>query len=157
MTLGPAPVLALLLGVVHVSLYVLIRGSAGRRLPWLVAAAFLGAWAGDALAGRLGLDPLRIGDFHVIGGSLLAWVGIAAVAVISVLGPEPPKVRARTRAGLGQAADGPDPEAEAGLGQAADAKMGRVAAPPAPEADARLGQLAVGPDPAARPAPDADQ
>ncbi|MBI3746908.1 MAG: hypothetical protein HY264_10400 [Chloroflexi bacterium] len=89
MTLGPAPVLALLLAFVHVSLYVLIRGSAGRRLPLLILAAFLGAWAGDALAGRIGVDPLRIGDFHLIGASVLAWVGIVAVALVAVLGPEP--------------------------------------------------------------------
>lgn len=89
MTLGPAPVLALLLAFVHVSLYVLIRGSAGRRLPWLVVAGFLGAWTGDALAGRLGIDPLRIGDFHLIGASILAWVGIVAVALVAVLAPEP--------------------------------------------------------------------
>ena len=88
MTLGPAPVLALLIAFVHVSLYVLIRGSAGRRLPWLIAAAFLGAWTGDALAGRLGIDPLRIGDFHLIGASILAWVGIMAVALVAVLAPE---------------------------------------------------------------------
>jgi len=87
-TLGPAPILALLLGILHVSIYVLIRGSAGQRLPWLVGAAFLGAWAGDALAGRLGLDPLQIGDFHLIGASVLAWVGIIAVAIIAVLGPQ---------------------------------------------------------------------
>jgi hypothetical protein len=88
MTLGPAVVLALLLGFLHVSIYVLIRGTAGRRLPLLIGAAFLGAWAGDALAGRTGLDPLRIGDFHVIGASVLAWVGIAAVALVAVLAPE---------------------------------------------------------------------
>jgi hypothetical protein len=88
MTLGPAPVLALLLAFVHVSLYVLIRGTAGRRLPLLIFAAFLGAWAGDALAGRLGLDPLRIGDFHLIGASILAWVGMMAVALVAVLAPE---------------------------------------------------------------------
>jgi len=82
-------VLALLLAIVHVSLYVLIRGSAGRRLPLLVLAAFLGAWAGDALAGRIGVDPLRIGDFHLIGASVVAWGGIVAVALVAVLGPEP--------------------------------------------------------------------
>ncbi len=90
MTLGPAPVMALLIGFLHVSIYVLIRGSAGRRLPLLIVAAFLGAWAGDALAGRTGLDPLRIGDFHLIGASILAWVGIAAVALVAVLAPEAP-------------------------------------------------------------------
>jgi hypothetical protein len=85
-TLGPAPILALLVGILHVSAYVLIRGRAGQRLPVLVLAAFLGAWAGDALAGRLGIDPFRIGDFHVIGASIVAWVGIVIVALIAVLG-----------------------------------------------------------------------
>ena len=87
MSLGPAPVLALLVGVFHVSIYVLVRGRAGQRVPILIVAAFLGAWAGDAIAGRLGGDPLRIGDFHLVGASILAWVGIVIVAIISILGP----------------------------------------------------------------------
>ena len=91
MTLGPAPVLALLLGIAHVCIYVLIRGSAGQRLPWLIGAAFLGAWAGDALAARLGVDPVRIGDFHVIGASVMAWVGIGFVAIVATMGARPPK------------------------------------------------------------------
>lgn len=91
MTLGPAPVLALLLGIFHVSLYVLIRGRAGQRLPILILAAFLGAWAGDAVAGRLDVDPLQIGDFHLIGASLLAWLGIVVVALLAVLGDREPR------------------------------------------------------------------
>ena len=94
MTLGPAPVLALLVGVFHVSIYVLIRGRAEQRVPILVLAAFLGAWAGDALAARLSVDPVRIGDFHLIGASVLAWVGIIVVAIVAVLGqrePHPPR------------------------------------------------------------------
>ncbi|HET9436374.1 MAG TPA: hypothetical protein VFO50_05910 [Candidatus Limnocylindrales bacterium] len=90
MILGPAPVLALLVGIFHVSVYVLVRGSAGQRVPVLILAAFLGAWAGDALAGRLGADPLRIGDFHLIGASVLAWVGIVAVAIVAVLAHREP-------------------------------------------------------------------
>lgn len=92
MTVGPAPVLALLLGVLHVSVYVFIRGSAGQRLPWLLAAAFLGAWAGDALGSRLGIEVLMIGDFHVLVASVLAWVGISGVAIIAILGRRPPRV-----------------------------------------------------------------
>jgi hypothetical protein len=76
----------MLVGILHVSIYVFIRGSVGQRLPVLVVAAILGAWAGDALAGRLGLDPVRVGDFHLIGASLVAWVGIAAVALVAILG-----------------------------------------------------------------------
>lgn len=89
MSLGPAPVLALLLGLLHVSLYVLIRGTAGQRLPWLVLAAFLGAWAGDALGARLGIGYILIGDFHLIVASVMAWVGIVGVAIVAILGPQP--------------------------------------------------------------------
>jgi hypothetical protein len=85
--IGPAPVLALLVGIFHTALYVLIRGSAGGQLPLLVIAAFLGAWAGDELGGRLGLDVLRIGDFRLLGASLLAWVGIGVVSIAAILGP----------------------------------------------------------------------
>jgi hypothetical protein len=85
--IGPAPVLALLVGVFHTGLYVLIRGSAGGQLPLLVIAAFLGAWAGDELGARLGIDLLRIGDFRLLPGSALAWVGIAMVSIMAVLGP----------------------------------------------------------------------
>ena len=86
--MGPAPVLAVLVGVFHTSVFVLIRGSAGGHLPLLVLAASLGAWAGDALGARLGLDLVRIGDFRLVAASLMAWVGIAIVALVATLGPE---------------------------------------------------------------------
>ncbi len=78
--------LALIVGVFHTSLYVLVRGSAGGRLPLVLAAAILGAYAGQALGSRLG-DPLRIGDFGLVYSSLLAWAGILVIAIVSVLGP----------------------------------------------------------------------
>ena len=87
MAIGPALILGALVGIFHASLYVLIRGSAGGRLPLLVVASILGAWAGDALADRLGLDLLVIGDFHLVGASIAAWIGIAIVSVVAVLGP----------------------------------------------------------------------
>ena len=86
--MGPAPILAVLLGVFHASLFVLIRGSAGGQLPLLILAASLGAWAGDAIGARLGLDFLRIGDFRLLTASIMAWVGIAIVAIVAILGPE---------------------------------------------------------------------
>jgi hypothetical protein len=85
--IGPAPVLALLLGIFHTSLYVLIRGSAGGRLPLLLVAAALGAWAGDSLGARLGIDILRIGDFRLIPASIVAWLGIGFVSIVAILGP----------------------------------------------------------------------
>ena len=78
----------MLLGVFHASLFVLIRGSAGGQLPLLILAASLGAWAGDAIGARLGLDFLRIGDFRLLTASIVAWVGIGIVAIVAILGPE---------------------------------------------------------------------
>lgn len=88
MTLGPAPILAILVGILHTSVFVLIRGSAGNQLPLLLAAAILGAWAGDALGSRLGVDLLRIGDFRLLAASVVAWVGIGIVAIVAILGPD---------------------------------------------------------------------
>jgi hypothetical protein len=85
--IGPAPILAVLVGIFHTSLFVLIRGSAGGQLPLLLVAAILGAWAGDALGARLGIDLLRIGDFRVVSSSAVAWVGIGFVSVVAILGP----------------------------------------------------------------------
>jgi hypothetical protein len=86
-TIGPALVLAVLVGIFHTALFVLIRGTVGGRLPLVLLAAILGAWAGDAVAARIGLDLLRIGDFRLVGASIVAWIGIGFVVVLSVLGP----------------------------------------------------------------------
>ena len=87
MTLDPALILAILVGVFHTSLYVLIRGTAGGRLLVILLAAILGAWAGDALAERLGFHVLMIGDFHLLAASIVAWVGIGISSAVAILGP----------------------------------------------------------------------
>ena len=87
MSLEPALILAALVGIFHASVYVLIRGTAGGRLPIIVIAAILGAWAGDALADRLGITLLSIGDFRLFAASVLAWVGIGISSAVAILGP----------------------------------------------------------------------
>ena len=87
MILDPALLLAILVGIFHASLYVLIRGSVGVRLPIVVAAAILGAWAGDALGDRLGVTLFSMGDFRLVAASLLAWVGIGISSAVATLGP----------------------------------------------------------------------
>jgi hypothetical protein len=83
----PSLVLSVLVGAFHAALSVFIRGTAGGRLPLLVLAAILGAWTGDAIFARLGISIVRIGDYNLIGASVMAWVGIAIVSVVAVLGP----------------------------------------------------------------------
>jgi hypothetical protein len=80
-------VLALLVGAFWTAFAVLVSGVAGARLPFVLVLAVLGAWAGDALGGRLGIDLLRIGDFRLFAASIGAWAGIGLVVLVSVLGP----------------------------------------------------------------------
>ena len=82
--IGPAPILAVLVGLFHTGLYLLVRGSAGLRLPFVAVAAILGAYGGQALGARLG-DPLPIGDFGLVWASLLAWLGILLIVAASVI------------------------------------------------------------------------
>jgi len=89
--IGPGLPLALLVGLVHTAIYVLVRGNAGGRLPLTYGAAALGAWAGAAIGGRLGMDWLAIGDFALVPASALAWLGIGIVAVLATLGPQSEK------------------------------------------------------------------
>jgi hypothetical protein len=85
--IGPALVLAFIVGLFHVSAYVFIRGRAGARLVLLVPAAILGAWAGDTVGTRLAIDPIRIGDFNLVSASVVAWLAIGLVAILTVLVP----------------------------------------------------------------------
>jgi hypothetical protein len=87
MVIGPAPLLALLVGTFNTALFVFIRGNGGGQLPLLFAAAVLGAWAGDALGARLGIDLLRIGDFRLVSAVAVAWVGLGLVSIVAILGP----------------------------------------------------------------------
>ena len=91
MSIDPSIVLSVLVGILNAAVAVLIRGSAGGRLPLIVIAAILGAWAGDALLDRLGVDLLTIGDYHLLGATVVAWVGIGIVSVVAVLGPSEPR------------------------------------------------------------------
>jgi hypothetical protein len=88
--IGPALVLAVIVGLFHVSAYVFIRGRAGARLVLLVPAAVLGAWAGDTVGVRMAIDPIRIGDFNLVSASVVAWLAIGLVAILTILVPPRP-------------------------------------------------------------------
>ena len=87
MSIGPAIILAILVGIFNASLYVLLRGGGTGRLPIILVASILGAWAGDVLGDRLGIDVLTIGDFHLVMASIGAWVGIGISSALATLGP----------------------------------------------------------------------
>lgn len=82
--IGPAPVLAVLVGLFHTGIYLAVRGRFGVQIIFVALAAILGAFAGQALGVRLG-DPLAIGDFGLVWSSILAWVGIAIAVGASMV------------------------------------------------------------------------
>jgi hypothetical protein len=84
--IGPAPVLALLVGLFHTGVYLVLRGAAGLVLPFVAVAAVLGAYAGQQLGLRLG-DPLLIGDFGLLWSSVVSWIGIILIVAASILSP----------------------------------------------------------------------
>jgi uncharacterized membrane protein YfcA len=85
--LGPAHVLAVLVGLFHAALFVFVGGRFSPRIVPVALASILGAWAGDAVGSRLGVDPIRLGDFYLVSASVMAWLGIGFVTVLSILGP----------------------------------------------------------------------
>ena len=99
MLIGPAIVLAVLVGAFWTAFAVLVTGVAGARLPFVLVLAILGAWAGDALGARLGIDLLAIGDFRLIAASVGAWAGIGLVVLVSILGPTRPVGPGSSRGG----------------------------------------------------------
>jgi hypothetical protein len=92
--IGPAPLLAALVGIANAAVFILLLGTARTRLLLLIPAAVLGAYAGQALALHLP-DPLRIGDFGVLWAAGFAWLGILIVVLVGLL--VPPQRRPPTR------------------------------------------------------------
>ena len=82
--IGPAPVLAVLVGIFHTGIYLFLRGRFSVQLVFVLLAAILGAFAGQALGARLG-DPLMIGDFGLLWSSIVAWIGIAIAAAAGMV------------------------------------------------------------------------
>jgi hypothetical protein len=81
----PWAIWTLLIGLISLTLYVAIRGRWGREAPALLAAALVGAAAGNFVAALLEVDLLVLGEYHVIGagiGALLALTATGAVATL---------------------------------------------------------------------------
>lgn len=87
MTIGPWLVWYPALALVNLLLFIAIRGRWGRLVLVLAAAAVIGVAIGDRLAEATGLEPLRIGDMNVLGASVVAQALMAAVTLLSALGP----------------------------------------------------------------------
>jgi dolichol kinase len=87
-----------LVGAINLTLFVAIRGRWGREAIGLVLAALAGTAAGDSLAGLVGFDVLRLGEFHLAGASIGAQLALVTVAALATI-LAPPTAPDRRRDG----------------------------------------------------------
>jgi hypothetical protein len=76
-----------LLAALNLFVFVAIRGRWGRITYVLAAASVIGVISGDRLGAITGLDPLRVGDMHVLAASVTAQALMAATTLLAALGP----------------------------------------------------------------------
>ncbi len=76
-----------LLALVNLLVFIAIRGRWGKSVLALAVAAVAGVIIGDQVAGRTGLEVLRIGDMHLVAASVGAQVLMLAASLLSALGP----------------------------------------------------------------------
>ncbi len=76
-----------LLALVNLLVFIAIRGRWGKSVLALAVAAVAGVVIGDQVAGRTGLEVLRIGDMHLVAASVGAQVLMLAASLLSALGP----------------------------------------------------------------------
>ena len=81
----PWLVLVGLVATGNLALLLLIRGRWGRLSLLLALAAMGGTATGDAVAGRTGLELVRIGDFHLVAASVGAQVAMLAVLLVATV------------------------------------------------------------------------
>ncbi len=76
-----------ILALINLLLFIAVRGRWGKSVLVLAVAAVVGVVVGDQVAGRTGLELLRIGDMHVVASSVGAQILMVAVSLLSALGP----------------------------------------------------------------------
>ena len=76
-----------ILALINLLLFIAVRGRWGKGVLVLAVAAVVGVVVGDQIAGRTGLEVLRIGDMHLVASSVGAQILMLAVSLLSALGP----------------------------------------------------------------------
>lgn len=109
--------LIVFVAVINLLGFVIVRNRWGPITILLLLAAIGGAVAGDLIGARTGLEPLRLGDVHVVLASIGAQLAMVAVVLLAALGPErfeeaAPRRRARASRGRPRRARAEAPEPE---------------------------------------------
>lgn len=80
--------LVVFVAVLNLLVFVMIRDRWGPITLLLLLAAIGGAVVGDLIGARTGLEPLRLGDVHVVSASIGAQLAMIGVVLLAALGPE---------------------------------------------------------------------
>ncbi len=76
-----------LLALMNLLVFIAIRGRWGRSIVVLGVVSVIGVVVGDQVAGRTGLEVLRVGDMHLVAASVGSQLLMLAVSLLSALGP----------------------------------------------------------------------
>jgi hypothetical protein len=76
-----------LLALLNLFVFLTVRGQWGRIVPVLAVASAIGIVIGDRLGELIGIEPLRIGDMHVVSASATAQLLMLVVTLLAALGP----------------------------------------------------------------------
>ena len=73
-TIPPALVIILILGIIYGSIFHLARGKGWRDLGFFILFALVGFVLGQITGAVLGLDVMKLGQVHLIEGTIFAWL-----------------------------------------------------------------------------------
>jgi hypothetical protein len=76
----PALVLIAVIAVIYGALFYLWKGRGWTELGLFMLAAMVGFWVGQLVALLLNLDVLKVGQIHLIEGTIFAWLFMLAIA-----------------------------------------------------------------------------
>ena len=86
----PWVVMTAFVAAINLTAFITVRGRWDRRVPALALASLIGTVAGNAIAGRTGLELVRIGDFHLVAACLGAQLAMVVTVLLAELGPARP-------------------------------------------------------------------
>jgi len=79
--------LTALVAAINLAGFIALRGRWGRVALPLAIAAVLGTVAGDAVGARTGLEPIRLGDYHLVAASVGAQLAMLVTLLLTALVP----------------------------------------------------------------------
>lgn len=83
----PWMLLTALVAAINLAGFIALRGRWGRIVLPLAIASLVGTVAGDAVGSRTGLEPMRLGDYHVVAASVGAQLAMLVTLLLTALFP----------------------------------------------------------------------